>query len=432
MARKQINFPIGLIPSWANNANMSDPGEPWDGTPTKVEPGAGKRDLGYLAEETPTAQELNHKLNELGKWVQYLSCIQVMNWFDCGEPVAPGMAQQTAECICYDEGLLGFVIAGRANEVSFTGDGFTFSDIGPTGSAQTWTWAASKRPDQSPTHTGANTVLTHNAAQATPNIEQYTSGGWATTTGNVSGGLDQIVQHVWDEDNERWIFVGCADTGGTPQPYVCTSVDPLAAALTVRGVSAATNSDRVVLIAVNLSGLSVLVGNTTMPFDVWTSTNAVTFTRATPVGITAGQEARALIWDDSRNVFVLLTTDEVYTSTDGVNWTQIAVLVANEFKLRAFACDGGGLYVAATAATAHTSIRYSYDGGLTWRLVKVPPSESGGAPGTEIDQICYSRGHGRFAATWVQGGANPGNLTVSLAVGETMYGIDSISVPEVT
>ena len=48
MADKALLRPIGLEPSWANDVAINDPGESWDATDTKIEPGAGKRDDGWL------------------------------------------------------------------------------------------------------------------------------------------------------------------------------------------------------------------------------------------------------------------------------------------------------------------------------------------------------------------------------------------------
>lgn len=50
---------------WSTDTNYNSPGDPWDGTPTKVAPSAGKRQQGFEPTESPSAQELNYLLNEI-------------------------------------------------------------------------------------------------------------------------------------------------------------------------------------------------------------------------------------------------------------------------------------------------------------------------------------------------------------------------------
>ncbi len=444
MALKQINHPDGLIPSWANNDDMVDPAKPWDATPTKVEPGAGKRDAGYLPEENPTGQHLNQKLNELGRWVQYLSSIQVMNWFDTGPPSDKDAGDfNNGDCIIYDEGFIGWICVGGgaagASVVQRSGDGETWRRHPGTFSAAGfhWTWAATKPPNDAPTHGGVNTLISNNAPSATNIVNEILVG--VVNTGTVPGtGTSAINHHVWNRFQQRWIFVGGTNLSVTPVPEIWTTTTPIAAALTQR-LPAAVNSTECELVAGDESGsgLIVVVGNAT-PFDVWTSTDAITFTRATPTGITAGQSAKSLLWDTKRQLFVLLTEKETYTSVNGTAWTQISVVpgTGDDFQLRCFDYDGGALYVAA-ADSPTVSIRYSRDGGLTWRVVNVPPTEDPGDGGTTdpITGVFYSRGQGRFAALWgLQADGSDGNVALSLAMGESLYDADAvtISIPTVT
>ncbi|KKN75997.1 hypothetical protein LCGC14_0375540 [marine sediment metagenome] len=57
-------------PVWATDLNYTSP--PKAGTPTKSDPGAGKRVEGWLPEEQPPPQEFNHDENARGQWLQYL------------------------------------------------------------------------------------------------------------------------------------------------------------------------------------------------------------------------------------------------------------------------------------------------------------------------------------------------------------------------
>lgn len=56
-------------PEWATDANLSDPGEDWDGTPTRVEPSSGEKAAGFRPNEAVSAQVLNYLIGNLSDWV---------------------------------------------------------------------------------------------------------------------------------------------------------------------------------------------------------------------------------------------------------------------------------------------------------------------------------------------------------------------------
>lgn len=437
MADKQVTRPIGLDPSWANDDLINDPGEAWDGDVTKVEPGAGKRDDGYLPEENPDAQELNHLVNELGRWVQYLSNVQAMNWTPGGR-VGDAAASQvnSAHALCYDEALGTWMAAGHINTIAgefcYSQDGYTWTATTSAVFASiNWDFAASKHPDFAPTHSSFNTTLS-SASNAT--VAEILGGG---ITGFVAPGTGTInvAMQAWDEGNSQWIFVGGEDQGGTPLPAIWTDTTPMAG-LTQRA-SAAVNSTRAELLAINRSGLSVVVGDGVAPFDVWTSTDAITFTQATPTGITAGELARSMIFDEARGVFVLLAGRSTYTSIDGVSWTQINTFATGaEFQTRSFASDGGGLYVA--GASGGPAVRYSSDGGVSWRLLLVPhdydQTGGGGATSDPVSRVVYAQAARRFGYAIEVSGTYHGFVGLSLAVGDSPTDANGStrSIPQVT
>jgi hypothetical protein len=56
-------------PEWATTANLSDPGEDWDGTPTRVEPSSGEKAAGFNPNDPVSAQLLNYLIGNLCDWV---------------------------------------------------------------------------------------------------------------------------------------------------------------------------------------------------------------------------------------------------------------------------------------------------------------------------------------------------------------------------
>lgn len=58
---------------FATDANMSDPAQDWDGTPTKVDPGSSRRAAGFLPARIVPADWVNFLLNAIGNWIGWLS-----------------------------------------------------------------------------------------------------------------------------------------------------------------------------------------------------------------------------------------------------------------------------------------------------------------------------------------------------------------------
>jgi hypothetical protein len=62
-------------PGWATDANFNDPGEDWDGTPTRVTPSSGERAAGQLPGVGVPAQIMNYLWGNHGEWISYLDGI---------------------------------------------------------------------------------------------------------------------------------------------------------------------------------------------------------------------------------------------------------------------------------------------------------------------------------------------------------------------
>lgn len=61
--------PVVVVPTWATDASYASPGDPWDATPTKVDPGAPQRAEGWEPGEPHPAQFENWDRNAIGQWL---------------------------------------------------------------------------------------------------------------------------------------------------------------------------------------------------------------------------------------------------------------------------------------------------------------------------------------------------------------------------
>jgi len=427
MADKNLVRPQNVT-SWANDALINDPGESWDATPTKVDPGDGKRDDGHLPNEIPPAQHENHVKNEIGLWLQYFADAQALNWISVGPTVEPTAALCSAEGATYDEGLPGWLLVGRSGVADITRDGQAYRAI-TNHTVGTATWAASKRPDQAPTHTGAKSLI---GGVAQTNVAEYT-GAWATQVlpGTAVVGSDV---GLWDPVNQLWL-VGGSDNSlpsfwrdATPITGFTQTVPARITSLTV--VDMATNPN---------TGLTVAIGDNGS-FDVWTTTDGITWNRATPTGIgniPVVELAMAIEYDPVRDLFVLLTDWACYTSTDGVNYTQqsgggTTQRTVGNWRMRCLEIVGS-LYLA--AEDNDSIINYSVDGGITWRYLQqdIPALTGAAAANGTIEHIVYNRTRGQFLAIWTDQ-PNQAYGFISLALGSALYdAIDrTINLPTVT
>jgi len=424
MAFKQINKPSLPLPSWANDENLTDPGKPWDATPSKVLPGSGKRDAGFLPEENPPAQHLNQQFNELGRWIQYFANMQVLNWQKT--VTINATALNTCQTIAYDEGSLLLYVAGRANviHVSKAFEASTLLAASPV--PATWETCDTKPPYQAPAHVGPNLLF---GSFTNDQVVELLAGGYTAFT--LPGNPLRAPKHVlWSEETQKWILCGYENTGAAPSfwwsatPIVVFTQDTpaLVNSTTAEMVASATNHP-------SGSPLLVAIGDGALPAaDVWTSTDGQTWTQHAPTGLPVGATMRSIIWDPARSLFVLTTDDSVFIATDGINWSVVSFTAYPTFPFRCLATDGDGLLVTLSESGPFAA-RYSTDGGRTWRQVFLPNSDAATGVGTSI---IYNRAIGRFIATFTDP-PNQGAIAYSFSLGDSLYDPNGdFSLPEVT
>ena len=424
MANKKINQP-SIVTSWSNDLNLNDPGQPWDATPTKVLPGAGKRDDGWLPEEKPAAQHTNQLFHEIGQWIQYFSNKQPQNW---PSKVTSFSVQHSANAVLWDEGDFawisggGFLVPGAITTVERAAADSDFVALAGGGTAGWFTWGATKKPAEVPTHVGRNTIFGDNGSATI--TELLTAGA----TNFVIPGVAPSTHHaMWDTANQLWIVGGIANA----VPAFWSSATPVAAFALV--TPTATNSNVVEMLATDPNtGFSVAIGDGAA-FDVWTSADGLAWAETATAGITATETAKGIVWDESQSLFVMTTDKGCYTTADGVTFTKLVTFTTGSFALLCLATDGGGLLVSGEDGATTRTLRYSDDGGTTWR--KYALDAAGGGLGTwQPSWVGYSRGRGKFVIAFGSDADNgdDGVLFYSISVATTPHEIDSITLPTVT
>ena len=428
MADKTTTRPTGLIPSWSNDANLNDPGQPWDATATKVEPGAGKRDDGFLPEENPEAQHVNHLLNEQGTWIQFFSDMQAQNWSVPVEPRHAG-AIQSADALCYDRGaeqyaIVGENVAGSA-AIGFTADGYWFFEQGIASAGYNLTWCAAKIPSDAPVTTGRFFIVGGGGRIITDTI------GAVVNQRNTPGAGDVVDDGVWDGGNASFA-TGGNDGAGNAQLW--TSPAAAMAWTLGAGIGAPVNSVTVTCMAASddpASPLVVAFGDNQTP-DSWTSTDGgVNWTLRVPAIVgTAGTDVpRSIAYSAALGVWMLLLKTEVWTSPDGIVWSLVASGLTVDFQYRCLATSGS-MWIAADATDA--VIYYSTDLGVTWRKFWMNDDDRAlGVADKPVTGIIYSEYRREFALVKAFTGGT-GQFRRSMSIGTTLLTSEGESVPTVT
>src|SRR5688572_17493856 len=74
-----MSQPKVRIPIVATNGIYLDPGQPWDGTVTKIDP--SNQNIGYVPGNRLPAQYINFNENAWTRWLDYLKDLPVRNWY---------------------------------------------------------------------------------------------------------------------------------------------------------------------------------------------------------------------------------------------------------------------------------------------------------------------------------------------------------------
>jgi hypothetical protein len=419
MADKELFRPVGLDPSWANDTLLNDPGETWDATATKVEPGAGKRDDGFLPNEQPPAQHVNQLFNEIGKWIQFFSNIQIQNWDPpksvtvAGTNSSYAVTRDTNPGGSAASGRGNWMVAGFAGVITESPDGMNWSSVSGAGSALTW--AASKDPRDAPVLTTSHcSVFGGNTPVGNNTVVDYI--GTTKTTRALSGSTGSTVTEsgIWANDSGIFVVGG---TNGALAPALWWN-DPSSMSTPWNAGTGVTYNDSTSVVDVAHdpdSGLTVAVGNKgTTHADIWTSTDGKAWTLVADVFT---DEPTAIDYNKKTGLWMVAAgaTGKIYTSSDGTTWSLLTTL---GFQVRHRCLLGVGS-VWALVEDGSYGLYHSTDGGATWRYQFVD-GDSKASTTTECIDITYAEDVGCFGIALTGGYPSPsddGQFRKSLSAG---------------
>lgn len=334
--------PGGSPPLWASDPAYAAGPAPWDGTPTKVNPGAAYIAAGFIPGEGLPAQVINWLLNAVNPWLGYQDTLEVRTWtapapaiYFTGHDLVNALQDNV---MTYDADNAKYFIGGQdiasidqplvlrsSDGVHWQND--TAPRLTPNGSAQTYQvcWG--------PGH-GVLGLVSRTPSNGL--FRRGLDGAWATVSGFTSsnfltGGIRWFLG--------RWILVGY-HTGNHPgadsfTPSGTTGGGGTMAALTLPGSSGVTLSaffaplidcSPTILI---IAAPSPLITAPAAQGDLWVTTDGVTFTHVSGVFQSV---LVALCYNPGDTLFYAMCSASgpstgvcnVYTSPDGITWTLAA------------------------------------------------------------------------------------------------------------
>jgi hypothetical protein len=389
-----------IIPTWATDLNYTNP--PEAATPTKTDPGAGKRAEGWLPSERPEPREWNHEAHFRGQWIDYLKDVELLNWLGL-EGESSNLDNLTgtptdAQNIAYHPD--GGGSSGNPSWVFMSTSGSATQKFFRSNQGGHW--------EASNAHASAG-----NTAHSKGLIYSPTAGLWiAKTNLGVNSIFTSPDSLTWTARTDPDAFGGfrgaVVDNGSIivaarDEPDFLSSVD----GITWTSRSNPTSAMRGIAWSPSL-GLFASVGSMGVAA---TSPDGITWTDRTS-GVPGVPSLEDVIWDPIAAKFVAIAAElngVVLTSADGITWTSegspFTTPTGATTIPRSLDTDGGGNIVAVTDNTVNNevSLGHSNDGGATWRNI-FPVLPFGPV---NVQAIRYAKG--RF----VIAGANPTTITIA-------------------
>lgn len=352
------------LPSWSTDTNFTN--GPQVGTPTKVDPGTGKRAEGWLPTERPAAQHWNHHFNLQGKWVEFLDGLKSAPHLSIRQLVDAVVDAHTSglqDIFFHPTGAnsgrpllmaCGQIVAGATNAIKSSLGGRWELVTLTAGLTNPRSVAADTDTASLPTW-----VIVGDNGVGAARIQESTDAG-ATWTARASTITGELLKVRWG--NGLFVVLGGSATTGDE---IETSPD---------GITWTNRANPVTPAGLNdlhfAAGKWVAVGSTG---EVITSPDGITWTDRSAHSPLAGGAGSlyAVTYDAVAGLWVAAgSTGDVLTTPnpDTTDWTPRTGFLATD-TLTSLAYNGDGVVMVVGGASSGAGsdiVGVSHDGGVTW------------------------------------------------------------------
>ena len=376
---------------WASDIEWSDPGEAWDVTENKIEPGATEKTQGAIPNQAFAANHLNYMFNGYSSAFEYLVETPIHNW---GGATSFSGVNGAFQSVYAPDGSMIFIV-GNGDAVKFTGDyGRVLTSINPPG--------------------GANVALKSFAENATRMLvasdvgDTYYTKDWATfgswTTRTFPNAGKGATRLFWMPNTSNFVALG----GDTTTMQLLTSSDGIT--WTSRTVPTAlgtgTRSKEIVACSVEDSAIVALhkVGDVQRGYYLYSLDGGATWAYASGPSVVnmGGGSYGDWRWTDpvySPGIgYLAWAYDDINTgksqlwraapgAVNALSWTHVADYGA---RIDSITCNGA-LWLSTYRSTTGAGVMYSTDFGQSWRYSRhrMPATAGGGNSRLALAHGCF-------------------------------------------
>lgn len=433
-------MPKGENFSWATDDNFPAGSDPWSDQPNKLEPSAGMQSEGWHISEPISAQHENWKFHQLANTNEWLSSIQLVNWWNAdmswvdentlGNPTqaSPWGNSEGATEVCFDESngvfsavdYQGRVIISRevVSSPSFPsipgGDGSAWDDSNDPFNDLGWTsapWFSKISTDNN-----GRRIVTYPNFDSQIAIATSVGAAW-TLPSTLAGATPPVYWYGSAHDHNNpgtWCICGSHSGGGSNLGIIEYSIN---SGVTWINAVSLLNEFFYEIAHNHLPGSAGYFLAFT-GINVFRSADGINWSNLGPHSIPFGTLIMHLEYIPGKNRWIVMyndipTNSEMkfkYSDDDGANWSDLNIPPLNSWHaslpaygsffdgLKYFSMksdNGNGILIngAATTATGSSAIRGiligSHDGGDNWYEIEHP----------ELDGPIYGAlgyGHNRF------------------------------------
>lgn len=383
--------PYGNVPIWATDETMTDPGQAWDGTPSKIRPSDGIIAAGFLPTEQPPAERVNWALNDPTRRLASLNLVEARTFV---EPLGAAGTGATSAGV---GNAVGWFAGARwqAVETIFHATNSTIVEKSIDG-GYNWTTTltvpsavfsgiATRETALKAGATAASYTLTGVAKIQLTGGDVSTNNAWAPTTLTGSGTFNTAQYVIADPyEDDVFLVAGNDFITGSTTPVVWRVTAPLGVfgsqvKVTMGSPVAFFYPMQTVAASPDYKlacGWSGVINGLFRWQDGDTTATAVTSPTAS--------EIKQLLWLPEDSLFLLIADAgpgvELWTSADGATgtWTQLDPVAGGTALFDAAngylngACVRGSIIMIPLSVSGTGHVAVSGDGGATWDIISDP------------------------------------------------------------